>query len=404
VTEEERGPGPLAGIRVLDAGQVVAGPMVATLLGDFGAEVIKVERPGAGDPYRTFSLRKDGVPIGWKVLSRNKKSITLDLSNPRGAELFRGLAARADVVVQSFRPSTTARWGIGYDELSAANPGLVVVLVSGFGQTGPYRERPGFGSLAEAMSGFAQMTGQPDGPPTLPPFTLADSVAALYGAFGVMVCLRHRDGDGDGAGQCIDLDLLQPLFSILGPLATLYDQLGVAPERMGNRIPTSAPRNVYETGDGEWVMISGSVQRVAERLFHAIDAPELAEDPRFATNEARVANVEELDAIIGDWVRARTRDEAMEVLLRHDVAAGPVMGIRELMDDPHLAARDAIPTVEDPELGPLRMQGVLPSLSLTPGAIESAGPTLGEHNEEVYGHVLGIDAQELGRLREAGVI
>src|SRR5262245_28090897 len=248
---------PLAGIRVIDAGQVVAGPMVATLLGDFGAEVIKVEQPGSGDPYRTFSPRKNAIPLAWKVLARNKKSITLNLGHPRGRELFLRLIARADVFIESFRPDTVERWGLGYDELARHNPDLIMVMVSGFGQNGPYRDRPGFGTLVEAMSGFAQMTGEADGPPTLPPFALADSVAALYGAYGVALSLYDRDRGGSRLGQCIDLSLLEPLFSILGPLATLYDQLGVVPQRMGNRIGTSAPRNAYRTKDGKWIALAG---------------------------------------------------------------------------------------------------------------------------------------------------
>jgi formyl-CoA transferase len=395
---------PLAGIRVVDAGQVVAGPMIATLLGDFGAEVIKVEPPGTGDAYRTFSLRKNGAPLAWKVMGRNKKSITLDLRDPRGVELFRRVVAEADVLVESFRPQTLARWGLDYDTLSRSNPGLVMVMVSGFGQSGPYRDRPGFGSLVEAMSGFAQMTGEPDGPPTLPPFALADSVAALYGAYGVMACLYYRDVVGDGRGQSIDLSLVEPLFSILGPLATLFDQLGVKPRRMGNRIAMSAPRNTFKTKDDHWISIAGSVQKIAENTFRAIGREDLIGDPRFATNEARVANVEELDEIIGAWTRERTREQALAILLQHDVAAAPVMDIEDILNDPHLAARNAIPTVEDPELGPIRMQGVVPVLSRTPGRIDHAGPRLGEHNVDVYGGLLGLSDDELAELEAARVI
>jgi crotonobetainyl-CoA:carnitine CoA-transferase CaiB-like acyl-CoA transferase len=404
VSAGDQSPGPLAGVRVIDAGQVVAGPMIAMLLGDFGAEVIKIEQPGRGDPYRTFSLRKEGVPLAWKVLARNKKSITLDLSHPRGAELLRGLVTQADVLVESFRPDTVERWGFGYEALSQLNPRLVMVMVSGFGQSGPYRDRPGFGSIVEAMSGFAQMTGEPDGPPTLPPFPLADSVAALYGAYGVMTCLYNRDVSGEAVGQCIDLSLVEPLFSILGPLATLFDQLGSKSKRLGNRIAMTAPRNAYRTKDDHWVAIAGSVQKIAENTLRAVGREDLIRDPRFATNESRVANAEELDAIIGAWMQERTREEALEILLSHEVAAGPVMDIEDIMNDPHFAARNAIPTVDDPELGPFRMQGILPSLSRTPGQIHHAGPRLGEHNAEIYGELLGLSGDDLAELRAANVI
>ena len=395
---------PLEGIRVLDAGQVVAGPFVAQLLADFGAEVIKVEQPGRGDPYRFYGPRKNGVPLGWKVLARNKKSITLDLGRPRGQSLFRSLAQQSDVVIQSFRPPTLERYGLTYERLAAQNPRLVVVLVSGFGQTGPYRERPGFGTLVEAMSGYAELTGEPDGPPTLPQFALADGVAALYGAFGVMNALYWRDAGGGGLGQCIDLSLLEPLFSILGPLATLYDQLGIQLRRTGSRIYANAPRNVYPTRDGRWIAIAASTEAIARRCFAAIGRPELAEDPRFATSQARVENVDEVDAIVGEWLAQRTLTEAMEVFDRHAVSAAPVMGVADLVADPHVQAREMIRTVEDAELGPVRMQGVLPPLSLTPGSIRGTGPRLAEHNDEVYGGLLGLSDAERTELRVEGVI
>lgn len=395
---------PLSGIRVIDAAQVVAGPTLAMVLGDFGAEVIKVEQPGSGDPYRTFTRRKDGVPLGWKVLGRNKKSVTLDLGHPRAREVLEPLISRSDVLIQSFRPATVERWGLTYDELSRINRGLVAVMVSGFGYSGPYRDRPGFGTLVEAMSGFADMTGTADRPPTLPAFALADSVAALYGAYGVMMALYVRDARGEGKGQWIDLSLLEPLFSILGPLTTLYDQLGVVPQRTGSRTVSSAPRNVYETRDGRWLAISGSVQKMAANTFAAIGRPELIEDPRFATNELRVQNVEALDEIVGAWARERTRDEALEILLRHSVPAAPVMDIADLVRDPHMVAREAIQVVDDPELGPLRMHGVLPKMSRTSGRIRSAGPRLGEHNDDIYRGLLGLSEEDIAELQGAGVI
>ena len=395
---------PLRGIRVIDAGQLVAGPMLAMLLADFGAEVIKVERPGAGDPYRTFTPRKNGVPLGWKVMARNKKSITLNLANPRGVGLLERLITDTDVLVVGFRPPTIARWGIGYDALARINPRLVMVMVSGFGNTGPYRDRPGFGTLVEAASGFAHMTGTADGPPTLPSFPLADSVAALYGAYGVLLAIYARDALQQGVGQCIDLSLLEPLFAILGPLATVYDQIGFAAHRTGNRTPSSAPRNTYRARDGRWLAISGSVDSMAKNVFTAIGREDLIHDPRFTSNEARVAHAQELDDIIAAWVGELDRDRAMEILLRTEVPAAPVLDIIELMSDPHMAAREFITTVADPELGPVRMQGVLPKLSRNPGGIRSTGPRLGEHNTEIYTGRLRLTEEELESLRQDGVI
>jgi crotonobetainyl-CoA:carnitine CoA-transferase CaiB-like acyl-CoA transferase len=395
---------PLDGIRVLDAGQVVAGPFVGQLLGDFGADVIKIEHPVNGDPYRFYGPRKNGVPLGWKVIARNKRSITLDLSKPKGQDLFRRLVADADVAILSFRPPTLERYGITYERLAEINSRLVVVLVSGFGQTGPYRDRPGFGTLVEAMSGYADLTGEADGPPTLPQFALADHVAALYAAFGVMNALYWRDAREGGVGQCLDVSLLEPLFSILGPLPTLYDQLGTVLRRSGSRIYANAPRNVYRTKDERWIAIAASTQPIAKRCFEAIGRPELFGEPRFATAQARVENVDEVDELVGGWMREHTLDEAMEVLLRHEVSAAPVLDVSDLIADPHMEARDAIPTVDDPELGPIRMHGVLPSLSRTPGSIRSTGPQLGAHNDDVYLGLLGLEESELAALRAEGIV
>ena len=395
---------PLEGIRVIDAGQVVAGPFLAQLLGDFGAEVIKVEPPNGGDPGRLYGPSKDGVPLLLAFHSRNKRSITLDLREPRGADVLRRLCATSDVLIQSFRPQTVERYGLGYSALAEVNDRLVVVYVTGFGLTGPYAERPGFGTLIEAMSGFAHLTGEPDGPPTLPQFALADSVAALYGAFGVMSALYWRDALGGGRGQYIDLSLLEPLFGILGAQATLYDQLGIVAQRTGSRIFANAPRNVYRASDGKWLAVAASVQQVARRCFEAIGRPELFEDPRFATAKARVENVDEVDAIVGGWVAGRTRDEALAILLEHDVSAAPVLDIADFVIDPHVRAREVVATVDDPDLGPVLMQGVVPRLSHTPGRVVSTGPRLGEHNDEVYRGLLGMSEQELEGLRRDGVV
>ena len=395
---------PLAGVRVLDAGQVIAGPFVGQLLGDFGADVIKIERPGAGDPYRLYGPRKDGVALGWTSMARNKRSVSLDLGKPAGIDLFKELARSCDVVIESFRPSTTERYGLTYDDLAAINPRLIVVLVSGFGQTGPYRDRAGFGTLAEAMSGFAAMTGEADGPPLLPQFPLADSVAALYAAFGTMNALYWRDVRGSGRGQLIDVSLIEPLFSVLGPIATNFDQLEELPQRLGSRNGVNAPRNVYRAKDGRWIAIAASVQEIARRCFAAIGRPELIEDPRFATAKDRVAHVEEVDSIVADWVADRTRDEALSTLVDAGVAAAAVMDVRDLFEDPHVAARDMIPRVEHKQLGSVRMHGVVPRLSGSPGAIRSPGPEVGEHTDEVLRELLDISDERLAQLRADQII
>ena len=395
---------PLEGVRVLDAGQVIAGPFIAQLLGDFGADVIKIERPGTGDPYRLYGPRKDGVALGWTSMARNKRSVSLDLAKPEGVALFKELALGCDVVIQSFRPSTTERHGLTYEDLAAINPRLIVVLVSGFGQTGPYRDRAGFGTLAEAMSGFAAMTGEAGGPPLLPQFPLADSVAALYAAFGTMNALYWRDAQGSGRGQLIDVSLIEPLFSVLGPIATNFDQLAEIPARLGSRNAVNAPRNVYRAKDGRWIAIAASVQEIARRCFAAIGRPELIEDPRFATAKDRVIHVEEIDEIVAAWVSDRTRDEALSTLLEAEVAAAAVMDIEDLFEDPHVAARDMIPRVEHPRLGSVRMHGVVPRLSGSPGAIRSPGPEIGQHTDEVLKELLNISDERLAQLRAAHII
>ena len=367
--------GPLAGLRVLDAGVLFAAPLAATLLGDFGADVIKVEHP-SGDPLRSFGWQQDGESVWWKVVGRNKRSITLDLSEPEAQDTFVQLAATSDVVLESFRPGTLERWNLGYDRLSERNPGLILLRTSGFGQTGPYRNRPGFGTLAEAMSGFAAITGDPDGPPTLPPIALADGIAAVTGAMMVLMALHHRQASG--LGQVIDLSLVEPLFWILGPQATVYDRLGIVQTRNGNRTPFSAPRNLYLTADHKWIAMSGSSQNTAQRILRLVGGEKLLEDPRFATNSARVENVEELDRLIGEWIGQRTRDEALELLDEADAATGPVYDIAEIVEDPHFQERQALIRYDD-----VLMQGLIAKLSLTPGSIRRAAPRKGAHTEEI---------------------
>jgi formyl-CoA transferase len=405
-TASERAAGqralPLVGVRVLDIATMAAAPWSATYLGEFGADVIKVEMPGTGDHQRRWGTPKNGVGLFWKSMGRNKRSVTLNLGKPSGAAIFKRLVADADVVIENFRPGTLERWGLGYETLKAINPRLVLLRVTGFGQTGPYSSRPGFGTLAESLTGFAHLTGRPGGPPTLPNGPLADGVAGMTGAFAVMVALYYRDARG-GVGQVIDLSLCEPLLRLLEPALLDYDQLGVARGRIGNRSDHVAPRNTYQCGDGRWVSISASAQSIFERLMDAIGRPELRCDPRFAVNSARVAYVDELDEIIGAWMRRHSRDEALSLLEAAQVAAAPVYDIPDIFADPHFQARESMISVEDADLGRMRLVNVVPRFSETPGSVQTTGPALGEHNAEVYG-ALGITADELDALQRDGVI
>jgi crotonobetainyl-CoA:carnitine CoA-transferase CaiB-like acyl-CoA transferase len=397
---------PLSGITVIDCGQVVAGPTIAMILGDFGAEVIKVENPQGGDQVRYFGRSKDGVPLNWKYLSRNKKTITLSLSKPAGQELFCRLieATRADILIESFRPGTFERWNIGEERLRALSPGLTMIRVSGFGQTGPYKDRPGFGTLAEAMSGFAHITGEADGPPTLPNFPLGDTSAALYATVGALLCLYQRDAKGTGRGQTIDVSLLESLYTVLSSHAVAYDQLGLPGRRTGSRTTGSAPRNVYRTKDDRWVAIAGSTQGITERLFKVMGRSELLEDPRFKTNRDRLANVDAVDEVVGAWVAAQDQAECIARLVEAEVAVAPVADFEQLAHDPHLVERKTLKVLDDPDLGTLRMPNALPKLSETPGQIRHAGLPMGAYNDEIYKGRLGLSDAELEALKADGVI
>lgn len=398
--------GPLAGVRVVDISRLVAGNQLTALLADLGADVIKVEQPGRGDPLRDWRVR--GVSLHWKVYGRNKRSVVLDLKHPRGREVLLRLVERASIFVESFVPGTLERWGLGPDTLLQRNPRVVVVRISGWGQTGPYAGRPGFGTLVEAMSGFAAMNGFEDREPLLPPLSLADMVAGTYGAMAALAALRHVEASG-GPGQVVDLSLLEPLVAILGPLAARYQLTGQLPRRTGSRSQTAAPRNVYRTADGRWLAISASTQDMAERLFRVLGLEQLVEDPRFRTNADRLAHVEELDALVQARLAQRSLEENLRELERAGVAAAPVYDIRDLLQDPHVRERGVFVAVPEPagcEQGPVPgwwMHGVVPRLSATPGSIRWPGPPLGRHSREVLQEI-GLHPEEVAELEQEGVI
>ncbi len=394
--------GPLEGLRVVDAATLFAGPMVATLLGDFGADVIKVEHPG-GDSLRNLGWEKDGVSLWWAVVNRNKRAVTLKLSHDLGRRALLRLVEGADVLVENFRPGTMERWGLGWDDLREINPRLVMVRVTGFGQTGPYRERAGFGTLAESMSGFAHMNGYPDGPPTLPPFALADGIAGISGAFLTLAALRAREAEA-GVGQMIDLSIYEPIFWLLGPQASVYDQLGVAQGRSGNRAPFTAPRNAYLSRDGVWLGLSASSQSTAERTVDLVGHPELAEQEWFANHTGRLQHQDELDEVIGAWVAERDADEVVATFGAAGAAIAPILDIAGIFEDPQFAHNESVTTVEDPVLGPVRMQNLVGRLSATPGQVRTTGPALGQHNEEILGGLIGYGEAELRHMAEEGVI
>ena len=393
--------GPLHDIRVLDFSTVYAGPITAMLLADFGADVLKVELP-SGDPARSHGWSVSGHGLWWKVIARNKEAMTLDVRTPEGREIMLRLVADADVLTENFRPGVLEGWNLGPDVLHAVNPGLVLLRTTGFGQDGPYARRRAFGSLAEAMTGFAHLTGQPDGPPTLPPFGLADGVAGITGAFAVLTALRARDADG--RGQVIDLSLYEPLLGIMGPTPSAYDQLGVVPQRQGNRSRNSAPRNTYETRDGQWVAVSSASTSVAARVMRLVGHPELADAPWFGSARERVAHADELDAPVQAWIRARDLTDVCGAFEEAGAALFPVYDVAQLVADPQVRARDTVTTVDDEDLGPLRMQNVWFRLDRTPGRIRFAGRRLGQDTDAVLAGRLGYSAPEIAALRKAGVV
>ena len=387
-------PQPLDGVKVVDIANFLAGPIASMFLADFGADVVKVERPGTGDELRFWGNDKDGVGLMYKMVNRNKRSVTADLRTPLGVEIVKRLISDADIVIENYRKGTLERWGLGYDVLSEINPGLIMLRVTGFGQTGPNSHRPGFGTLAEGYSGYAYITGYPDRPPLLPGFGLADDSAGLMGAFLAMVALQYKNRSSKG--QVIDMAIYEPLFTLLGPQVVDFDQLGLVQERNGSRLPFTAPRNTYRTKDDKWVSISGSAQSTIDRMCEALEVTELVSDPRFLDNRLRIRNAIALDEALQAAIEKFDRDGLIDLFDEFDAAAAPCNSIAEIFKDPHYKARENIVSVEDEELGgPIRMQNVVGKLSRTPGAIRNAGPKLGSSNRSILINRLGFDEAEL---------
>jgi formyl-CoA transferase len=393
----------LHGLKVIDTATMMAAPWAATYLADYGAEVIKVEHPKTGDQVRQFGAVKDGVGLFWKTLSRNKKCITLNLGIPDGKEVFLKLIANADVFIENFRAGTLEKWGLAPEVLHQVNPRLIVLRCTGFGQDGPYSKRGGFGTIAEGMSGFASMNGYPDGPPTLPPIALADGVTSVFAALAIMIAVYERDVRGSGLGQVIDICLYEPLMRFLEASIVEYSVLGTVPGRVGNRINTAAPRNVYQCKDGRWVALSGSSQSIAENIFRAIGRPELISDPRFIDNPTRVKNVDELDAIIGQWILEHTMEEVIDIFMAAGAVIGPVYDIDQLVSDKQVSYRQSLIEIDDTDFGKVLMPNVMAKFSRTPGRVKHVGPAKGAHNDEVFKSI-GLTAEQIEKLRDIGVI
>jgi crotonobetainyl-CoA:carnitine CoA-transferase CaiB-like acyl-CoA transferase len=393
--------GPLTGIRVIDASTILAGPLACQILADYGAEVVKVEHPRYGDSMRGHGPVKDGISLWWKEISRNKRTLALDLSTPGGADVLAALAESADVLVENFRPGTLERWGVAPERLLEANPRLVVARITGFGQVGPYAQRPGFGTLAEAMSGFADLTGDPEGPPTLPAFGLADSICGIAASSAIAMALYARERTG--CGQVLDLNLLSPIMTAVGPGPMQYQQTGVVPGRHGNRSINNSPRNTYRTADGHWVAISTSAQVIAERVLTLVGHEEVISEPWFRSGRERALHADLLDEYVGSWIGERTRAQVIAQFTEAGAAVAPVYTAKDVMEDEHITATGIMTTVEDEDLGPLAMHGPLWGMSATPGAIRFTGRSLGADTDEILTE-LGLSAQQIDALRKDGVV
>src|ERR687885_580389 len=393
----ERGNGarPLEGVRVVEMGSLLAGPFCGQLLGDFGAEIIKVEPPGKGDPMREWGRhRKEGCTLWWPIIARNKKSVTLNLREGEGQDLAKRLMETADVIVENFRPGTMERWGLGYEDLSEINRGLVMVRVSGYGQTGPYRDQAGFGSIGEAMGGIRHVTGFPDRPPPRVGISLGDSLAATFGSLGAVTALYNREANG-GKGQMVDVAIYEAVLALMESTIPEYALTGHIRGRTGAILPFVAPSNTYPTSDGDYVVIGANADTVFKRFAKALGHPEWAESERYATHHARGENQEELDELISGWTRERTAEEVIEVMREASVPAGKLFTAEDMLSDEQYAARQNIVEVEDPEIGPFPMQNVVPRLTETPGEVRWTGPKLGQHNDEVFKGLLGMSDEDL---------
>jgi succinyl-CoA---D-citramalate CoA-transferase len=394
---------PLEGLRVIDAGTTVAGPFAGTLLADYGADVLCIEKPGEGDPVRRWPPYKGEHSLWWKVSARNKRLITLDLRKPAGRELFLKLVAISDAVIENYRPGTFTKWGLSYGDMAAARPGIVIVRLTGYGQSGPYAGRPGYGTIAEAMSGIPSFTGFADRPPTMTAYPFADMTAGLFAVIGLLGAIYSRDRGREGCTE-VDVSLYESCFRLTESQVIGFDQAGVVKQRTGNRIAEDSPRNTYETSDGSWIAISASSDQTFRRLVNAIGQPTLSDDARFASNIARIENNETLDQIIGDWINARRADEVMRTFEAHDVVAGKIYTVEDIFCDPHYAARENIVAVEDADLGEVKMASVTPRFSGARTDIRWPGGALGQHNDDVYGDLLGLSKPELQELALEGVI
>ncbi|WP_298040548.1 CoA transferase [uncultured Microbacterium sp.] len=391
----------LDGIRVIDASSILAGPLACQILGDHGADVIKIEHPIKGDSMRGHGPSKDGVPIWWKEVSRNKRHLALNLGRPDGAEVLRRLIPQTDVIVENFRPGTFEKWGLGPDALHELNPGLVIARLTGFGQSGPYSSRPGFGTLVEAMSGFAHLTGPGDAPPTLPAFGLADTIAGIAASSAILMALRHRDRTGEG--QIVDVDLLSPMLTAAGPGPSAYDLLGTIGVRNGNRSTNNAPRNTYLTKDGKWLAISTSAQSIAERVMELVGHPEVITEPWFASGSGRVQHVDLLDGYVGDWIGARDRDEVMREFTAAGAAVAPVYDARDVVEDEHIRGAEVLTEVEDDDFGTMLQHNLMWRLDKSPGSIRFPGRALGADTDAIL-EELGYSEAEIASLRESELI
>lgn len=395
-------PRPLSGLRVIEMGSLIAGPFAAKTLGDFGADVIKIEPPGVGDPLRSWRTPEGTTSVWWHVQARNKKSVAIDLRQPEGQELVRQLATEADVVIENFRPGTLEQWGLDYDTLSKLNPKLIMLRISGYGQTGPLRDLAGFGVIAEAMGGFRYITGMPGQAPVRPGISIGDSLSALHGVIGVLMALYHRAANG-GQGQMIDVALYESVFNMMEGAVPEFDRYGMVREPAGSALQGIAPTNAYPCSDGRYVLIAGNGDSIFKRLMTLVGRDDLGNDPRLARNPGRVTHMALIDDAIGNWTRVRTLDEALEALATARVPAGKVYTIKDMVEDPHYQARGMLQQIRLDDGSELQVPGVVPKLSATPGRFDGGGPELGEHTETVLA-ALGVDAQRMDALREKGVI